>query len=119
MSKRIVTLTVNGEAQDVIARTTDTLLDVLRDGLGLTGAKRGCNQGVCGACTVLVDGAPIRACLSLAVDMEGEEIVTVEGLGKRDALTPAVQALARVIRRFPIQADVSCTGAQGAVQVQK
>lgn len=93
MSKRIAMLTVNGEACEVAARTTDTLLDILRDGLQLTGSKRGCNQGVCGACTVLVDGEPIRSCLSLAVDMEGEEIMTVEGLGTRDVATPVQQAL--------------------------
>jgi len=78
----IIGLTINGESRRLEAAPTDTLLTVLRDGLGLTGAKRGCNQGVCGACTVLVDGQPMRACLSLAVNCTGRSIVTVEGLAE-------------------------------------
>lgn len=93
MARQIVTLTVNGAAREIIAATEETLLDTLRDKLELTGSKRGCNQGVCGACTVLVDGAPIRSCLSLAVDMQGEDIVTVEGFGAPDALSPVQEAL--------------------------
>ncbi|MFO1055672.1 MAG: FAD binding domain-containing protein [Dongiaceae bacterium] len=73
-------LVVNGRARTV-ADPGRTLLEVLRDELGLTGAKRGCNQGVCGACTVLVDGRPMRSCLSLAANCAGREVVTVEGLG--------------------------------------
>jgi carbon-monoxide dehydrogenase small subunit len=84
------TLDVNGEAADVMLATEDTLLTVLRERLALTGAKRGCDQGVCGACTVLVDGAPQRACLRLAIDCVGQAIVTIEGL---DA-TPVQAALA-------------------------
>jgi carbon-monoxide dehydrogenase medium subunit len=80
-------LVVNGRARNV-ADPSRTLLEVLRDELALTGAKRGCNQGVCGACTVLVDGRPMRSCLSLAANCEGREIVTVEGLGG-----PAVERL--------------------------
>lgn len=93
MARQIATLTVNGESHDVIAATGDTLLEVLRDKLELTGAKRGCNQGVCGACTVLVGGEPIRSCLSLAIDMQGEDIVTIEGFGGPNALTPVQEAL--------------------------
>lgn len=93
MAKRIASLSVNGETHDLAADTVDTLLDVLRDGLQLKGAKTGCNQGVCGACTVLVGGEPVRACLCLALDMQGEEIVTIEGLGPPDAPTPVQEAL--------------------------
>ena len=74
-----VTLRINGEERELRAGFGDTLLSVLRDALQLTGAKRGCNQGVCGACTVLVDGRPVRACLSLAHNCQGRDIVTIEG----------------------------------------
>jgi aerobic-type carbon monoxide dehydrogenase small subunit (CoxS/CutS family) len=86
-----VTLRINGEAAQVRAGLADTLLTVLRDQLHLTAAKRGCNQGVCGACTVSVDGRTARACLSLAHNCEQLEVRTLEGL--RD--TPALQALQR------------------------
>ncbi len=91
-----MTLSVNGEAQDVLARTEDTLLAVLREQLALTGAKRGCDQGVCGACTVLIDGAPQRACLRLAVDCAGQGIVTVEGLGPTTRIQAALARLGAV-----------------------
>jgi carbon-monoxide dehydrogenase small subunit len=84
-------ITVNGETEKVTARASDTLLTVLRETLHLTGAKRGCDQGVCGTCTVLIDGVPMRACLSLAADRAGSDIVTIEGLGEVGALSP-VQA---------------------------
>ena len=80
----IITLTVNGEPHRVEVEPAQTLLTVLRERLGLTGAKRGCNQGVCGACTVLMDGQPVRACLSLAVNCAGRAIVTIEGLADAD-----------------------------------
>jgi len=76
----VVTLHVNGEGAQVGAALHDTLLTVLRDRLQLTAAKRGCNQGVCGACTVSVDGMPMRACLSLAHNCESVEVRTLEGL---------------------------------------
>lgn len=87
-------LDVNGERQTVLARSDDTLLSVLRERLALTGAKRGCDQGVCGACTVLVDGGPQRACLRLAVDCTGQRIVTVEGLAAPSAPSALQQAFA-------------------------
>lgn len=74
-----LTLRVNRTGHQLFAGLGDTLLTVLRDALQLTGAKRGCNQGVCGACTVVVDGYPVRACLSLAHECAGREIVTIEG----------------------------------------
>ena len=73
-------LSVNGADHPVAAPAEATLLEVLRTGLALTGTKRGCDQGVCGACTVLADGEPVRACLMLAATSEGSEITTVEGL---------------------------------------
>lgn len=81
-------ITVNGEAREVEADVRTTLLDLLREHLGLTGAKKGCDHGQCGACTVLVDGRRINACLSLAVMHEGDEVVTIEGLGTPDHLSP-------------------------------
>jgi len=86
-----VTLNVNGKALTATAATADTLLTVLRDQFLLTGAKRGCNQGVCGACTVLADGRPVRACLSLALDCDDSRIDTIEGLIDH----PTMQALQR------------------------
>ncbi len=87
-----LSLTVNGAERTVDAPAPATLLTVLRDQLGLTGAKRGCNQGVCGACTVLVDGAPVRACLSLAANCADRDITTIEGLAVDGALAPVQQA---------------------------
>jgi len=81
-------ITVNGEAREVEVDVRTTLLDLLREHLGLTGAKKGCDHGQCGACTVLVDGRRINACLSLAVMHEGDEVVTIEGLGTPDRLSP-------------------------------
>jgi len=74
-----LTLSINGAQHGLAARLDDTLLTVLRDVLQLTGAKRGCNQGVCGACTVLVDSRPVRACLTLAHTCSGRDIRTIEG----------------------------------------
>jgi 4-hydroxybenzoyl-CoA reductase subunit alpha len=82
------TLNVNGHDHTIAVNAGDTLLDVLRDTLKLTGTKKGCNMGDCGACTVLVDGEPMNGCLLLASEMEGRAIVTVEGLGKNGELTP-------------------------------
>jgi aerobic-type carbon monoxide dehydrogenase small subunit (CoxS/CutS family) len=86
-----LTLKVNGKALNAAATAADTLLTVLRDRLLLTGAKRGCNQGVCGACTVLADGRPVRSCLSLALDCDDRRIDTIEGLAEE----PIMQALQR------------------------
>ena len=84
--------TINGEAVDVACDTRTSLLDLLRDHLHLAGTKKGCNQGACGACTVLVDGERINSCLALAVQMDGREITTIEGLGTATALHPLQQA---------------------------
>ncbi len=93
MSERVaVEFKVNGATHRVSVPATRTLMAVLRDDLGLTGTKNGCEQGVCGSCTVLVDGAPARACLALAATLPGVEIVTVEGLAQGDTLSPVQQA---------------------------
>jgi carbon-monoxide dehydrogenase small subunit len=78
--KTVITLNVNGRTHQVAARPSDLLLDVLREQLGLTGAKPGCRNGDCGACTVIMDGWPVKSCLVLAVEAEGSSILTVEGL---------------------------------------
>jgi len=78
--KTLVELRVNGEVRSVAARPSDLLLDVLRSQLGLTGAKPGCKNGDCGACTVLMDGWPVKSCLVLAVEAQDHEVLTIEGL---------------------------------------
>ncbi len=83
--KTVIELCVNGEARSVAVRPSDLLLDVLREQLGLTGAKPGCRNGDCGTCTVVVDGWPAKSCLMLAVEAQGHAIVTVEGLGGTSA----------------------------------
>jgi aerobic carbon-monoxide dehydrogenase small subunit len=85
IDRMAVTLTVNGEPQDLLIDARETLTAVLRDRLHLTGTKRGCNQGVCGACTVLIDGHAVRSCLALAADLEDSAIVTIEGLREDEA----------------------------------
>ena len=85
-------LSVNGGSHPVSAPADTTLLEVLRTNLALTGTKRGCDQGVCGACTVLADGYPVRACLMLAATCEGRAIVTVEGLAPDGALSAVQEA---------------------------
>jgi carbon-monoxide dehydrogenase small subunit len=91
--KRPISLAINGQTHDLLVDPRRTLLDVLREELRLTGAKRGCDQGVCGACVVLVDGDPMCSCLALAVTMTGRTITTVEGLGAGAELHPVQQAL--------------------------
>ena len=87
-----ISLTVNGDRKDVLLEDPRvTLLDLLRERLDLTGTKKGCDRGQCGACTVLVDGRRINACLALAVSLDGAEVLTIEGLAEGDRLHP-VQA---------------------------
>jgi xanthine dehydrogenase YagT iron-sulfur-binding subunit len=87
-----MTISINGRIVPLPSDPRVSLLDFIRDHLGLTGSKKGCNQGACGACTVLVDGERINSCLALAVQYEGREITTVEGLAAGDALHPLQQA---------------------------
>ena len=93
MSRMPITLTVNGERYDLAIEPRRLLSDVLREECGLTGTHVGCEHGVCGACTVLIDGAPARACLTFAVQMEGHAISTIESIAKGGALSPFQQAL--------------------------
>jgi aerobic-type carbon monoxide dehydrogenase small subunit (CoxS/CutS family) len=85
-------LNVNGAQREVVIEPRRTLLDALREDLRLTGAKPGCNLGQCGACTVLIDGEAVYSCLTLAVECEGRQITTIEGLGDGEALDPVQRA---------------------------
>jgi xanthine dehydrogenase YagT iron-sulfur-binding subunit len=87
-----VTLTVNGRRHSVTVDNRTSLLDLLREHLELTGSKKGCNAGACGACTVLVDGRRVNSCLTLAVRLDGADVTTIEGLGDGDELHPLQQA---------------------------
>ncbi|GAA0657235.1 xanthine dehydrogenase YagT iron-sulfur-binding subunit [Sphingomonas insulae] len=90
-----VSLTVNGKRHDLTLDTRTTLLDALREHLHLTGTKKGCDHGQCGACTVIVDGARINACLSLAVQHQGDAVTTIEGLGAPGRLHPMQAAFVK------------------------
>ncbi len=96
MAERVrVTFTLNGERRAFDVAPGRRLLDLLREDAGLTGTKEGCGAGECGACTVLLDGAPVTACLVLAASTEGHEVVTVEGLARGGTLHPFQEALVR------------------------
>ena len=90
--KMALNLKINGDAHDVLVSPNNTLLEVLRDKLGLMGTKRGCDLGSCGACTVLMDGEACLSCLILAVDAAGREIITIEGLAEGGDLHPLQRA---------------------------
>ncbi|MBI3077639.1 MAG: (2Fe-2S)-binding protein, partial [Deltaproteobacteria bacterium] len=90
--KERLACTVNGQEQELLVEPRRTLLELLRGELGLTGTKLGCDVGECGACTVLLDGAPVRACLTLALEVEGQKITTIEGLAEGSRLHPLQQA---------------------------
>lgn len=95
MSRLPVAFRVNGESCQVLVEPRRTLADCLREDLELTGTHLGCEHGVCGACTVLVDGEAVRSCLLFAVQAEGAEVTTVEGLAQADELNPLQQAFHR------------------------
>ncbi len=90
-----ITLSVNGEERSLDVDPRTTLLDALRDHLDMTGSKKGCDHGQCGACTMLVNGRRINSCLALAVMHEGDEVTTIEGLGEPGALSPLQKAFVR------------------------
>ena len=90
--KHILKLNVNGEDFEILTEVHKTLLEVLREDLGLTGTKRGCDLGSCGACTVLVDGRPFLSCLTLAVDAQEKQIISIEGLSREGELHPLQKA---------------------------
>jgi carbon-monoxide dehydrogenase small subunit len=91
MSKYHVTTTINGEPVEYLCETQQTLLDVLRNELHLTGSKEGCASGDCGACTVILDGKMVCSCLVLGVETEGKTVTTVEGIAQGDKLHPVQQ----------------------------
>jgi aerobic carbon-monoxide dehydrogenase small subunit len=91
MKKEII-LKVNGEEREVAVEPRQTLLDILRNDLGLTGTKEGCGNGNCGTCTVLLDGKAVSSCLILAIEVEGQEITTIEGLAKSGEIHPLQKA---------------------------
>jgi carbon-monoxide dehydrogenase small subunit len=91
MSKHHVSATINGESVEFLCETQQTLLDTLRDEIGLTGSKEGCASGDCGACSVIVDGKLMCSCLILACEMDGSTITTIEGIAQGDHLHPIQQ----------------------------
>src|SRR6187401_3197270 len=92
MKRKTISLKVNGIEQNLEIEARMTLLDMVRDQFGLTGAKLGCDIQVCGACTLLVDGKPVSACSTLAADVDGCEVVTIEGLSDKKSLHPLQEA---------------------------
>lgn len=92
MNKQAITCTVNGEPKELLVDPRLTLLDMLRDELQLTGAKEGCGNGNCGACTVHLDGVSVDSCLVLAVETDGRAVTTIEGLAKGGALDPVQES---------------------------
>lgn len=89
-----IRLTINGTEHEIACEARKTLVDAIREDCGLTGTHAGCEHGVCGTCTVLLDGQPIRSCLTFAVQANGRQITTVEGLGREDEMHPLQQAFA-------------------------
>jgi carbon-monoxide dehydrogenase small subunit len=91
--KSLLSCNINGAEHAVLVDPRDTLLELLRDRIGLTGAKEGCGNGNCGTCTVLMDGAPVNACLVLALEVGGRQVQTIEGLAAAGELNPIQSAL--------------------------
>ena len=90
--KQVIRLIVNDEEYELLVPSNRTLLDLLRDDLGLTGSKKGCDSGECGACTVRLDGLPVLACITLACEADGKRIDTIEGMSKEGRLNPVQEA---------------------------
>lgn len=90
--KHIISFTLNGEHTEAMVEDHVTLLDFIRDTLELTGTKKGCEEGECGACTVMLDGKPVNSCLVLAREIEGRELLTIEGLAENGKLSPLQRA---------------------------
>ncbi len=108
MAKQMVTLSVNGEEREAVIESKKSLLDTLREDLYLTGAKKGCDMGVCGTCTVKVDGELASGCLTLAVRVQGKEIETIEGVkGEDGGLHPMQESF---IKRWAIQCGYCTPG---------
>ncbi len=94
--REMITLRVNGESHEVAVSPHRTLLEVLREDLGLIGTKHGCELGECGACTVLLDGVPVLSCLALPVEVQGQEITTIEGIEANGKLHPLQETFAEL-----------------------
>ncbi len=92
MKKRQITLNINSKDHELMVQPNDTLLEVLRDELDLTGSKESCSEGICGSCTIQMDGKPVRSCLTLAMEAKGTTIKTVEGLATEDELSDLQQS---------------------------
>ena len=107
MEKRLLKLRVNGEDYEVYAEPWHTLADVLRNELGLTGTKQGCDTGYCGVCTILIDGKAVKSCVVMARQVQGRDIVTVEGLSRDGELDPLQKAF---IDKFAIQCGFCTPG---------
>ncbi|MBI2934003.1 MAG: (2Fe-2S)-binding protein [Chloroflexi bacterium] len=90
--KKLISLTVNGFSYELEIDTRRTLLEVLREHIGLTGTKKGCDRGICGSCTVIIDGDPVASCLTLAVEAHGKKVTTIEGLARAGHLHPLQKA---------------------------
>ena len=105
--KHDINLIVNGEQSNISVESNETLLDVIREKLYLTGTKKGCDTGSCGACTVLMEGKPVCSCLMLAVEADGKEILTIEGLSQDGKLHPVQEAF---IKYFAIQCGYCTPG---------
>jgi len=103
MAKSYVSTTINGESAEYLCEPQQTLLDVLRDVVGLTGSKEGCASGDCGACTVIMDGAIVCSCLVLGVEAEGRTITTVEGIADGEKLHPVQQKFLEQIESVKTQ----------------
>ena len=95
MAKQVLSCAVNGEPMEVLVQPYETLLDVLRERIGLTGPKEGCGTGDCGACTVHLDGQPVASCLVLALQARDRSVLTIEGLAKNGTLHPLQDAFVR------------------------
>jgi carbon-monoxide dehydrogenase small subunit len=95
MGRIPVSLNINGRVESLEIPSQRTLLEVIRDDLQLTGTKSGCEDGTCGACTVLLNGAPMRSCLLLAAEVQGQEIITIEGLSDGEKLHPVQEAFVK------------------------
>lgn len=107
MTARTISMTINKQQERVTVAPNRTLLNVLREELELTGAKPGCEAGECGACTVIVNGRPVNSCMVLAVEMDGADILTIEGLGGLDGLDEMQQAF---IDQFALQCGYCTPG---------
>jgi len=107
MQKKLIELKINGDLHEVAIDPRRTLVEVLREDLDLTGTKESCGDGDCGACTVLMDGKPVNGCLVLALEAQGKDIITIEGIAKNGHLHPVQQAF---IDHFAIQCGFCTPG---------